>query len=132
MAVMSLNTCIVSLVPCILNCKPTSVLQHKTNRMAYPVFDSVICIAVNVGGCDGYEKERSYYSQLGENMPKDTLVLTLGCGKYRLLDHDFGTLADTGLPRLMDMGQCNDAYSAVVVALVSSKFCVLVPRLLPL
>jgi hydroxylamine reductase (hybrid-cluster protein) len=49
-------------------------------------------------------------------------LLTLGCGKFRLLDQEFGTLADTGLPRLLDMGQCNDAYSALVVATVRRPF----------
>lgn len=48
-------------------------------------------------------------------------LLTLGCGKFRILDQEFGTLADTGLPRLLDMGQCNDAYSALVVATVSTR-----------
>ncbi len=47
-------------------------------------------------------------------------LLTLGCGKFRLIDQNFGTLGDTGLPRLLDMGQCNDAYSALVVATVSA------------
>jgi hydroxylamine reductase len=47
-------------------------------------------------------------------------LLTLGCAKFRILDQEFGTLADTGLPRLLDMGQCNDAYSALVVATVSA------------
>ncbi len=74
-----------------------------------------------VGGCDGHEPQRAYYSGLGTNLPKDTLLLTLGCGKFRLLDQDFGTLGDTGLPRLLDMGQCNDAYSALVVATELAK-----------
>ncbi|KAG1660707.1 hypothetical protein FOA52_014327 [Chlamydomonas sp. UWO 241] len=74
-----------------------------------------------VGGCDGHEPQRDYYSKLGEQLPKDTMLLTLGCGKFRIYDQEFGTLGDTGLPRLMDMGQCNDAYSALVVATELAK-----------
>lgn len=67
-----------------------------------------------IGGCDGFEPERQYFTDLGAGLPDDALILTLGCGKFRVLDHDHGTLG--GLPRLIDMGQCNDAHSAVVVA----------------
>eukprot|EP01023_Acetabularia_acetabulum_P061888 TRINITY_DN7532_c0_g1_i14.p1 TRINITY_DN7532_c0_g1~~TRINITY_DN7532_c0_g1_i14.p1 ORF type:complete len:638 (-),score=115.82 TRINITY_DN7532_c0_g1_i14:1053-2966(-) len=69
-----------------------------------------------VGGCDGKEGERRYYTDLVDKIPKDCLVLTLGCGKFRFFNHDLGMLEDTGLPRLLDMGQCNDAYGALVVA----------------
>ncbi|MCQ4190843.1 hydroxylamine reductase [Methylocystis suflitae] len=67
-----------------------------------------------VGGCDGAATGRNYYSDFADEAPKDTVILTLGCGKYRFNKHDFGTIG--GLPRLLDMGQCNDAYSALVVA----------------
>jgi len=67
-----------------------------------------------IGGCDGTENTRSYFTDLAKETPADSLILTMGCGKFRLNDEDHGTLA--GLPRLLDMGQCNDAYSAVVVA----------------
>lgn len=67
-----------------------------------------------VGGCDGAAPGRNYYTDFAEHAPQDTVVLTLGCGKYRFNRHDFGTI--DGLPRLLDMGQCNDAYSALVVA----------------
>eukprot|EP00933_Yihiella_yeosuensis_P075368 TRINITY_DN84728_c0_g1_i1.p1 TRINITY_DN84728_c0_g1~~TRINITY_DN84728_c0_g1_i1.p1 ORF type:complete len:582 (+),score=90.64 TRINITY_DN84728_c0_g1_i1:99-1844(+) len=67
-----------------------------------------------IGGCDGTETSRSYFTDLAESTPPDSVILTLGCGKFRLLDSDHGTVG--GLPRLLDMGQCNDAYSAVVVA----------------
>ena len=67
-----------------------------------------------VGGCDGAKPGRNYYTEFVEKTPKDSVVLTLACGKYRFNDLDLGTVAD--LPRLMDMGQCNDAYSAVRVA----------------
>lgn len=59
-----------------------------------------------VGGCDGNEPQRKYYSKLYEHMPSSTMVLTLGCGKFRIFDQDFGTLPGTDLPRLLDMGQC--------------------------
>jgi hydroxylamine reductase len=68
-----------------------------------------------IGGCDNFEKERKYYTEVAKGLPSDTMVLTMGCGKYRFYDHDFGHLAN-GLPRLLDMGQCNDSYSALVVA----------------
>ena len=68
-----------------------------------------------VGGCDGAKPGRNYYTELVERTPADSVVLTLACGKYRFNDLDLGTVA--GLPRLMDMGQCNDAFSAVTVAL---------------
>ncbi|MCA9124071.1 MAG: hydroxylamine reductase [Planctomycetaceae bacterium] len=68
-----------------------------------------------IGGCDGAEVGRNYYSQLAEATPEESIILTLGCGKYRIRNHDYGTVA--GLPRFLDMGQCNDAYGAVQVAL---------------
>lgn len=67
-----------------------------------------------VGGCDGARAGRNYYTEFVQQTPKDTVVLTLACGKYRFNDLDLGTIG--GLPRLMDMGQCNDAYSAIRVA----------------
>ncbi len=68
-----------------------------------------------VAGCDGARPGRSYYTDFVKQTPADTVVLTLACGKYRFNDLDLGTLG--GLPRLLDMGQCNDAYSAIQVAL---------------
>ena len=67
-----------------------------------------------VGGCDGARAGRNYYTDLVKNTPADTVILTLACGKYRFNDLDLGTVA--GLPRILDMGQCNDAYSAIKVA----------------
>ncbi len=67
-----------------------------------------------VGGCDGAKPGRGYFREFVEKTPEDSVVLTLACGKYRFNDLDLGTVA--GLPRLMDMGQCNDAYGAVQVA----------------
>ncbi|CAH1802338.1 unnamed protein product [Owenia fusiformis] len=74
-----------------------------------------------VGGCDGSENKRSYYTSIVDNLPKETIVLTLGCAKYRFNSHDLGMLGDSGIPRLLDMGQCNDAYGAVVVASALAK-----------
>jgi hydroxylamine reductase len=70
-----------------------------------------------VGGCDGYEGDRSYYTQLVSKLPKTAVVLTVGCGKFRFNHMDLGTIGDTGIPRILDMGQCNDSFSAVQVAL---------------
>jgi hydroxylamine reductase len=67
-----------------------------------------------VGGCDGAKPGRSYYSEFVEKAPKDTVILTLACGKFRFFDKDLGDIG--GIPRLLDVGQCNDAYSAVVIA----------------
>jgi len=72
-----------------------------------------------VGGCDGAKPGRNYYTELVEKAPKDTIVLTLACGKFRFFDKDLGTFDD--LPRLLDVGQCNDAYSAIKVALALSE-----------
>ena len=68
-----------------------------------------------VGGCDGAHPGRNYYTEFVKQTPMDTLVLTLACGKYRFNDLDLGEI--DGLPRILDMGQCNDAYSAIKVAL---------------
>ena len=67
-----------------------------------------------VGGCDGARTGRNYYTDFVKKTPADSIILTLACGKYRFNDLDLGTVA--GLPRIMDMGQCNDAYSAIQVA----------------
>ncbi len=72
-----------------------------------------------VGGCDGARVGRNYYTEFVKQTPKDTAILTLACGKYRFNDLDLGTIG--GLPRIMDMGQCNDAYSAVKVALALAE-----------
>ncbi len=68
-----------------------------------------------IGGCDGAEPGRNYFSEYAQATPPDSFILTLGCGKYRINDYEYGT--HLGLPRLMDMGQCNDAYGAIQVAL---------------
>ena len=72
-----------------------------------------------VGGCDGAHPGRNYYTDFVKQTPMDTIVLTLACGKYRFNDLDLGEIA--GLPRIIDMGQCNDSYSAIVVALALAE-----------
>lgn len=72
-----------------------------------------------VAGCDGAKPGRNYYTQFVRQTPPDSVVLTLACGKYRFNDLDLGTI--DGLPRLMDMGQCNDAYGAIQVALALAE-----------
>ncbi|MFZ1875358.1 MAG: hydroxylamine reductase [Chania sp.] len=72
-----------------------------------------------VGGCDGSRDDRSYFTDFARSVPQDCLIMTLGCGKYRFNKLDFGTLE--GLPRLLDVGQCNDAYSAVMLAVKLSE-----------
>lgn len=72
-----------------------------------------------VGGCDGARPGRNYYTEFVKQTPADSIVLTLACGKYRFNDLNLGTIG--GLPRIMDMGQCNDAYSAIKVAVALSE-----------
>ena len=72
-----------------------------------------------IGGCDGSEKGRNYFSDYAQATPSDSFVLTLGCGKFRIRDHAYGE--HLGLPRLMDMGQCNDAYGAIAVAVALAE-----------
>lgn len=72
-----------------------------------------------IGGCDGTKTERSYYTQVARSTPHESIMLTAGCGKYRIRGEDYGEVA--GLPRLLDMGQCNDAFSAIQVALGLAK-----------
>lgn len=72
-----------------------------------------------VGGCDGARTGRNYYTEFVKQSPKDSIIMTLACGKYRFNDLDLGDIS--GLPRIMDMGQCNDAYSAIKVAVALSE-----------
>jgi hydroxylamine reductase len=73
-----------------------------------------------IGGCDGAEPGRNYYMDFAQSAPQDSIILTLGCGKFRIRDHEYGTTPG-GLPRFLDMGQCNDAYGAIQVALALSE-----------
>ncbi|MDD3653040.1 MAG: hydroxylamine reductase [Desulfotomaculaceae bacterium] len=96
----------------------TGFAHHTVLGVADQVIDAVKAGAIKhfflVGGCDGARSGRSYYTDFVKKTPSDTVVLTLGCGKYRFNDLNIGEIG--GLPRLMDMGQCNDAYSAIQVA----------------
>lgn len=91
--------------------------------VADKVIDAVKAGAIKhfflVGGCDGAKPGRNYYTEFVEKAPKDTVTLTLACGKYRFNDLDLGEIG--GIPRLLDMGQCNDAYGAIRVALALSE-----------
>jgi len=72
-----------------------------------------------IGGCDGAKSGRNYYTEFAEKVPKDCLILTLACGKYRFNKLEFGDIG--GIPRLLDAGQCNDSYSAIQIALALSQ-----------
>lgn len=72
-----------------------------------------------VAGCDGSKPGRNYYTEFVEKVPKDCVILTLGCGKFRFFDKNLGDIG--GIPRLLDIGQCNDAYSAIQIVLALSK-----------
>ena len=72
-----------------------------------------------VAGCDGAKPGRNYYTEFVEQVPKDCVVLTLACGKFRFFDKDLGDIG--GIPRLLDIGQCNDAYSAIQIAVALAK-----------
>jgi hydroxylamine reductase len=91
--------------------------------VAGKVIDAVKAGAIRhfflIGGCDGARSGRSYYTELAESIPDDCLILTLACGKFRFNKLDFGEIG--GLPRLLDVGQCNDTYSALQIALALAK-----------
>lgn len=97
----------------------TGFARNTVLGVADKVIDAVKSGAIKhfflVGGCDGAKPGRNYYTEFVEKAPKDTVILTLACGKYRFNDLNIGEIG--GLPRIMDMGQCNDAYSAIQVAL---------------
>lgn len=92
--------------------------HHATLSHAGTIVNAVKAGQVNhfflIGGCDGARPGRNYYTEFATQVPQDCIILTLACGKYRFNKLDFGTVA--GLPRLLDIGQCNDAYSAVRIA----------------
>jgi hydroxylamine reductase len=96
----------------------TVLQEHPMGRVLDTVADYVRAGKIRhiflVGGCDGAKPGRNYYTEFVEKAPQDTVVLTLACGKFRFFDKDLGAI--DGVPRLLDVGQCNDAYSAIVVA----------------
>ena len=97
----------------------TGFARNAVLGVADKVIDAVKSGAIKhfflVGGCDGAKPGRNYYTEFVKQTPKDTVILTLACGKYRFNDLDIGEIG--GLPRIMDVGQCNDAYSAIQIAL---------------
>ncbi len=92
--------------------------RNTVMSVAGTVIDAVKAGAIKhfflIGGCDGDKPQRNYFTDLAKQVPDDCVILTLGCGKYKLHGHDYGEIG--GIPRLLDMGQCNDAYSAIQVA----------------
>jgi hydroxylamine reductase len=92
-----------------------SVITGLADKIVAAVKSGEIKQFFLIGGCDGAEPGRNYFSEFAQATPDESVILTLGCGKYRIRDYDYGTVA--GLPRLLDMGQCNDAYGAIQVAL---------------
>lgn len=101
----------------------TGFARNAVLSAAGQIIDAVKTGAIKhfflVGGCDGAKPGRNYYTDFVKQAPENTVILTLACGKYRFNDLDIGEI--NGFPRIMDMGQCNDAYSAVQVALALSK-----------
>jgi len=101
----------------------TGFARNAVMSVADKVIDGVKSGAIRhfflVGGCDGAKAGRNYYTEFVEKVPKDCVVLTLACGKFRFFDKDLGNIG--GIPRLLDIGQCNDAYSAIQIAVALSK-----------
>ena len=96
-----------------------SVILGLADKVVDAVKSGAIKQFFLIGGCDGDELGRNYYTDYAHGAPDDTVIITLGCGKYRIRDYDYGSI--DGIPRLLDMGQCNDAYGAVQVAVALSK-----------
>jgi hydroxylamine reductase len=93
--------------------------HHQVLALADKVVEAVKSGAIKrfvvMAGCDGRQKSRSYYTEVAENLPKDTIILTAGCAKYRYNKLNLGDIG--GIPRVLDAGQCNDSYSLAVIAL---------------
>ncbi|MDB9496185.1 hydroxylamine reductase [Spirulina major CS-329] len=106
-----------------VNDPPRSVVTGYARNAVLSVADTVVAAVKAgqirhfflVGGCDGAKPDRNYYTEFVEKVPDDCVVLTLACGKFRFFDQQLGRIGD--LPRLLDVGQCNDAYSAIQIAL---------------
>jgi len=94
----------------LMNAAPAVIEQVKTGNIKHFFL---------VGGCDGDKTERSYYTDLTKAIPKDSVILTLACGKFKFNKLHFGDI--NGIPRLLDVGQCNDSYSAIQLALALAK-----------
>ncbi len=97
--------------------------RNAVMGVAGTVIDAVKAGAIRhfflVAGCDGAKPGRNYFTEFVEKVPKDCVVLTLACGKFRFFDKELGDIG--GIPRLLDVGQCNDAYSAIQIAVALSK-----------
>ena len=120
-------------IACARECEPlpekvvrTSVVGHHGRVLldaAPTIVDAVKAGKISrffvIGGCDGAEPGRNYFSEYAASAPDDSFILTLGCGKFRIRDHDYGE--HLGLPRLLDLGQCNDAHGAIEVAVGLAK-----------
>jgi hydroxylamine reductase len=93
--------------------------RNQVLALADKVIDAVKSGAIKrfvvMAGCDGRQKARSYFTEVAQNLPKDTVILTAGCAKYRYNKLDLGDIG--GIPRILDAGQCNDCYSLAVIAL---------------
>lgn len=96
-----------------------TVLMQAAGTLVQAVKDGQISRFFVIGGCDGAEPGRNYFSEYAQATPPDSFIMTLGCGKYRIMNHDYGE--HLGFPRLLDMGQCNDAYGAIQVAIALAK-----------
>ena len=122
-----------SLIQKALECDPLTEQKVRTSTIGFH-YTSILGLADKVvgavkagqirhfflvGGCDGAEPGRNYFTELAQKAPDDTIILTLGCGKFRIRNHDYGDIG--GIPRFLDMGQCNDAYGAIQVALALSE-----------
>lgn len=111
----------------VLHGNPAKVLTGFAHKAVLSVADTIIDAVKKgdikhfflVGGCDGAKPGRNYYTEFVEKTPQDTLVLTLACGKFRFFDKQLGSIG--GIPRLLDIGQCNDAYSAVKIAMALAE-----------
>jgi hydroxylamine reductase len=101
----------------------TGFARNAVLGVAGPIIEAVKAGKIRhfflVAGCDGAKPGRNYYTEFVEKAPADSVILTLACGKFRFFDKELGTIG--GIPRLIDMGQCNDAYSAIQVALALAK-----------
>ena len=101
----------------------TGYAHDTVLRIADVVVDAVKSGAVKrfivMAGCDGRHKERTYYTDIAKSLPKDTIILTAGCAKFRYNDLNLGDIG--GIPRVLDAGQCNDSYSLVVIAMELAK-----------
>jgi len=95
------------------------VILGMAGAIVQAVKDGKISRFFVIGGCDGAEPGRNYFSEYAQAAPADSFILTLGCGKFRIRDYDYGELL--GVPRLLDMGQCNNAYGAIKVAVALAE-----------